>query len=323
MNPFQSILAATDFSADGNNAVRRAALLAHEYGARLHILHVLKADGCKPLREWFSSPTIDIDLKAAQARSALRRLAVQISGAYDVAATVAVEVGEPHETLMKASERADLVVLGQRDRNRLDGLLVRGTVDRMLRTCRRPILVVKRAVEESYQRVLVPIDFAAASDAAMRLAAAMPLDDGIHVFHAISSRREAILRDADVPDHIIRESRSIEEAGTSARIRRRVARLGLDSTRMNVSVAHGPAVRSILLQVRRLDADLIVAGKQSRSAVGGFLLGSVSRRVLVESDRDVLIIPRPRDVSTSRVASTRDPVAWTRNTTHSLSGKTS
>jgi len=323
MNPFTSILAATDFSVDGNNAVRRAALLAHEHGARLHILHVLKADGCKPLREWFSSPTIDIDLKGAQARDALRRVAVEISGAYDVTATVAVEVGEPHEALMKASERADLVVLGQRDRSRLEGLLVRGTVDRMLRTCRRPVLVVKKAVEASYRRVLVPIDFTATSDAALQFATGMPLDRGIHVFHAINSQREAILRDADVPDHIIRERRSTEAAGTNARMRRRVARLGLDSTRTNFSVAHGPAVRSILLQAQRLDADLIVAGKQGRSAVGGFLLGSVSRRVWAESDRDVLIVPRPRDVPVPRPASTRGAVHWTRNATHAFPGKTS
>lgn len=38
--PFTSILAATDFSIDGNNAVRRAALLAHEHGARLTLVHV-------------------------------------------------------------------------------------------------------------------------------------------------------------------------------------------------------------------------------------------------------------------------------------------
>ena len=323
MNPFTSILAATDFSVDGNNAVRRAALLAHEHGARLHILHVLKATGCKSLREWFSSSTIDIDLKAAQAGDALRRVAVEISGAYDVTASVAVEVGDPHETLMKASERTDLVVLGQRDRSRLEGLLVRGTVDRMLRTCRRPILVVKTAVEASYRRVLVPIDFTASSDTAMRIATGMPLDAGMHVFHAINSQREAVLRDADVPDHIIRETRITEEAGTTARMRRRAARLGLDSTRMNFSVAHGAEVRSILLQARKLGADLIVAGKQGRSTVGGFLLGSVSSRILAEFNRDVLIVPRPRDVSLRRAASTPNAVHWIQKTTHFLPRRTS
>ena len=79
MTSFKSILAATDFSVDGNNTVRRAALLAHEHGPP-RILHVLNAAGCKPLRDWFS-PTLDFDLKAAQARDARRRLAVEISGA--------------------------------------------------------------------------------------------------------------------------------------------------------------------------------------------------------------------------------------------------
>ena len=121
MTSFISILAATDFSVDGNNAVRRAALLAHEHGARLHILHVLNPAGGKPLRDWFS-PTLDLDLKAAQARDALRHLAVEISGAHDLTASVEVAVGNPFETLMKASEHVDLVVLGRRGRGHLKGL---------------------------------------------------------------------------------------------------------------------------------------------------------------------------------------------------------
>jgi len=312
MNPFTSILAATDFSVAGNNAVRRAALLAHEHGARLHILHVLKAAGCKPLRDWFSSPTIDIDLKAAQARDALRRAAVEISGAYDVAASVAVEAGDPHEILMKASERADLVVLGQRRRSPLEGSLVRGTVERMLRTCRRPILVAKTAVEASYRRVLVPVDFTASSDTALQVATRMPRDAGLHVFHAINSQREAVLRDADVPEHIIRETRITEEAGIDARMRGRIEQLGLAGTRTKFSMAHGPAAHSILLEARKLGADLIVAGKQGRSTVGGFLLGSVSSRVLAESDCDMLIVPRRAAVR----AGTSSPLHWSQGATH-------
>ena len=200
MTSFISILAATDFSVDGNNAVRRAALLAHEHGARLHILHVLNPAGCKPLRDWFS-PTLDLDLKAAQARDALRRLAVEILGAYDLTASVEVAVGNPFETLMKASEHVDLVVLGRRGHGHLKGLLVGRTVDRMLRICRRPVLVVKTSVQGSYRRVLVPIDFTAASGAAIRVADRMRREMSMHVFHALNSKREAVLRDADVPEH--------------------------------------------------------------------------------------------------------------------------
>jgi nucleotide-binding universal stress UspA family protein len=306
MTSFTSILAATDFSVDGNNAVRRAALLAHEHGARLHILHVLNAAGCKPLRDWFS-PTLDLDLKAAQARDALRRLAVEILGAYDLTASVEVAVGAPFETLMKASEHVDLVVLGRRGHGRLGGLLVGRTVDRMLRICRPPVLVVKTPVQGSYRRVLVPIDFTASSDAAIRVGDRMRRETDMHVFHAINSKREAVLRDADVPEHIIRQTRLMEEGAINARMRRKVARLGLDSTPMNYALAYGPPVRSTLHHAHGLGADLIVAGKQGRSTLGSFLLGSVSSHVLSEATCDVLIVPRPRESSLPHAAETVAP----------------
>ena len=153
MTPFTSIVVATDFSIDGNNAVRRAALLAHAHGARLPLVHVLDPAGCKPLRDWFS-PSIDIDLKAAQARESLRRFAAEIAGRYDVSMSVEVMLREPLEALMRASERAELLVLGRRGHSRFKALWLGRTVDRLLRTCRRPVLVVKTPVERTYRRVL-------------------------------------------------------------------------------------------------------------------------------------------------------------------------
>lgn len=241
MTTIHSLLVATDFSDDGKHAVRRAALLAHEHGASLHILHVLKPEGCRPLRDWFSRHK-DIELKAAQALGALQRVSVEIQGAYGVIASVEVVVGDPYATLMKASERADLVVLGRRGRSRLEELLGGGAAERVLRTCKRPVLVVSLPAEKPYGRVLVPIDFTAACDAALGAAGLLRgrTESTLHVFHAIDTQREAVLRDADVPEHIIRETRMMEEAGTHVRMRRRAARVGLygDSTRF--ALAYGP-----------------------------------------------------------------------------------
>lgn len=306
MTSITSLLVASDFSPDGNNAVRRAALLAHEHGARLHILHVVKAAGCKPLRDWLC-PTMDIDLRTAQARGALQRVAIEITGAYDVTPTVEVAVGDPFETLLRASDRADLVVLGRRGRGRFGGFLLGDTADRLLRTCRRPVLIVRTPVERSYQRVLVPIDFSASSGAALRVAAQLRREAVLHVFHALSSQRDAVLRDADVPEHIISEMRLMEQAGANARMRRKVARLGLDGTPMSFALAYGPAVRSTLRHAQGLGTDLIVAGKQGRSTVGSFLLGSISSRVLSEAACDMLIVPRSRDKAPARATATVTP----------------
>jgi len=302
MTPFTSILVGTDFSIDGNNAVRRAALLAHEHGARLKLVHVLDRAGCKPLRDWFS-PSIDIDLKTAQARESLRRFAVEIAGRYDVPMSVEVMIGEPLETLMQASERAELLVLGRRGHTRFQAMFVGRTVDRMLRTCRCPLLVVKVPAEGPYRRMLVPVDFTASSDAAVLVAASLARNNSMHVFHAINAHREAALRDTDVPEDVIREFRLRQEAGTIARMRRKAERLGLDSTRMGFAVTHGHPVWSTLSRAHGLGADLIVAGKQGRSTLGEFLLGSVSRRLLAESGCDMLIVPRPRKEPLARAAS--------------------
>ncbi|KQU75518.1 MULTISPECIES: universal stress protein [unclassified Rhizobacter] len=301
MKSFKSIVVATDFSIDANNAVRRAALLAHEHGARLKLVHVLDPAGCKLLREWFS-PRIDIDLKAAQARDSLRRFAIEIAGRYDVSATVEVVVGEPLEALMQASVHADLLVLGRRGRSRVRVLQLGGTVHRMLRISRRPVLVVKAPVDGAYRRVLVPVDFTATSDAAVQVATRLAVGSGVHAFHAIDPHRDAMLRSADVPGHIIREARLRRETGTLARMRRRAAGLGLDSTRLAFAVAHGHPAWTTLGQARELGADLIVAGRQGRSTLGQFLLGSVSRRLLAESGCDMLIVPRPRDEPAASIA---------------------
>jgi nucleotide-binding universal stress UspA family protein len=304
MTPYNSILAATDFSVDGNNAVRRAALLAHEHGARLHILHVLKATGCRPLREWFS-PTIDIDLKAAQARAALRHVAVEISGAYDVTAAVEVAIGDPLTTLMQASERADLVVIGRRGHSRLETLLIGKTADRMLRTSRRPVLVIKKAANAPYRQVLMPVDFTQSSDRAVQCAARLVPSARMHVFHATDSHMESILRRSDVDESVIHDVRAREEAVVNARMRRRAATLGLDNTRVFFSTGRGPAALATLRRAKVLGTDLIIAGKHGRSTLGGFLLGSVSSRVLSESECDMLIVPRPRNDSLPHAASTQ------------------
>lgn len=306
MTSINSILAATDFSVDGNNAARRAALLAHELGARLRILHVLDAAGRKPLRDWFS-PKPDVDLDAAQARDALRRLALEISRAHDLTASIEVAVGDPFEILVQASEHVELVVLGRRGQRRFKGWLEGRTVDRMLRIGRRPVLVVKKSVQRSYRRVLVPIDFTATSDAALRVADQMRRETGLLVFHAIESHREAVLRDADVPEHVIRETRLMEEGEITARMRRKVAGLGLRHTPMNYALAYGQPVRTTLRHAESLAADLIVAGTQGRSIWRSLLLGSVSSRVLCEASCDMLIVPQPRETSALQAAETATP----------------
>jgi len=285
-----TILAATDFSASGNNAVARAARLARHLNARLTLLHVVCPAGA-PLRRWFSRP-IAIALEAARAQAALSRLGIDIAGPLDVAAAAEVRIGSPLDELLQASAQADLLVLGHRHRSALQRLLGGGIAERVLRVGRTPVLVVKRKAEETYRQALVPVDFTPHADAAVQVATSLAPEWGIQVFHAIDTLREAVLRDVDATQATIRNARARQEAHVHARMRRSVARLGLDARRMSFALAHGAPVRSTLWQLRASAADLVVAGRQPRSAIAGLAPGSVSRRLLARTDCDTLIVPR-------------------------------
>lgn len=307
MTTFRNLLAATDFSADGNNAVRRAALLAREHGARLRIVHAVRPAGCPALREWFG-PRVDLALKTAQARAALDRVALEIAAAYGVAAEVEVTVADALEALVGAAARAELVVLGRRGRALRDVLGVGGTAERMLRTVRRPLLVVRTTVERSYRRVLAAVDFTPDADAAVLAAAALQPDAVIEMFHAIEGGHDGMLRRADVAEPVIAGMRQRAEAGAAARLRRRASRLGLDTAVWRFGAGHGPAARSTLARAAASAADLVVVGKHGRAGLGAFVAGSVSSRVLAEADRDVLIVPRGASVP-SRAVERQFPLA--------------
>lgn len=291
MTSFKSILVATDFSVDSHHAVRKAALLAQQHEAQLTVLHVVNRARFNSLREWFSS-SIDTDLKTAQARATLRQFAAEIAGRHGVAVTFEVLVADALAEILRRSERADLVVLGQRGKNPFKDLVIGSTADRLLRKCRRPMLVVKRAVGDPYRQILVPVDFTADSEAALHAAAGLVPNADIHVFHALNSSGESAMRQAEVPAAVIREYREMEDGKACARMHGLIATLGMPSGRVSAALGRGRAWRSTLDQADALRADLIVAGKPRRSALADFLLGSVTRRLLAHSKCDLLVVPR-------------------------------
>jgi len=300
MTTLTSILAATDFMPHSQHAVQRAALLAREHGARLQIVHVLEGEGSRALRHWFGAPA-DRARAAEQAHGTLQRMAHEIALAHGVAANFSVVAGDPFEVLLQASRGVALVVLGRRDRGRLESALIGSTADRLLGACARPVLVVKTPAVAPYQRLLVPIDFTGSADAALKLAARLARDASLQLFHAIASQRAAPLRADGATDHGGDGTRQRAEDGTSARLRRRAARLGLDSTRVSFVATHGPAAHAALRQAADLDADLIVAGRRDHPAAGRSPAGSVSRALLSNAVCDVLIVPRPADASRANV----------------------
>lgn len=289
MSSYKSILAMADFSPSSDNAVSRAARLASEHDAKLVLLTVVDASATKGLHQWLPS-LIDIDIKVSRAQNNLARLAAKVSTAYGVSVERIVTVGDTLEQVRQRAESSDLVVFGVKRSNPLRDFVFGTPAERVMRMVRRPLMVVKKPALAPYQRVLVPIDFSAYSEAVLRSAIGSVPQAALHLCHATSTSREVRLRAADVPEVIIESWRERASARALARLNALIR--SLDHGRATSSVGHGDAWRLALEVQPAVGADLIVVGKDGQSAIGDFLLGSVAQRLLSDAQCDILVIPR-------------------------------
>jgi nucleotide-binding universal stress UspA family protein len=78
-----------------------------------------------------------------------------------------------------------------------------------------------------------------------------------------------------------------DEQAMLAQASRHAAEHGIDS---NVEIASGEPVAEIISHADAIDADLIIVGSRGRTEVVSSLLGSVSRGVLHEAPRPVLVV---------------------------------
>lgn len=294
MTRFTFILAATDFSVPADHAVRRAAMLAQQHGARLGIVHVVNPTRFSRIRTSLA-PSIELELRVAKGRERLRKLAAELRGSHDVAVDFELRTGDTLEQLQLASSRADLLVVGQRHRNPCIQRVPGTTTQRLVEICRRPVLVVKQVADVGYRRILVPIDLTPASATAAVVAEALAPGIDLQIFHAFAWSGEAAMREADVRESVIHHGRARREAGLVARMRFSTARLGVDSRRMSFAIGQGSPVVATLRQAQALGADVLVATKHRRMRVGASVLGCVNS-LLLGARCDMLIVPgRMRD----------------------------
>ena len=113
------------------------------------------------------------------------------------------------------------------------------------------------------------------------------------LLHAVDAPLAGRMRMDGVDAHLI--ERYLEAARTDAKekLNELADRAGLASDEWTALTTFGiDPWTAIIQQEQEQDCDLIVIGKQGRSALGEFLLGSVTHIVITESESDVLIAAR-------------------------------
>ena len=117
------------------------------------------------------------------------------------------------------------------------------------------------------------------------LSANAPAVSEFDLLSAASSRVDAVLaRVKNYEAQVVRETR-----GMTSKVVHRMRRQ-FPSWKVNSAVLQGKPAAELLRHVDEWNADLIMGGSQGRSAIGRFLLGSVSKRVAEEAPISVRVV---------------------------------
>ncbi len=275
-----SLLIATDFSAEAGYAARRAAATAKEATWTVHLLHVLPAS---------LPPALHV-AAAGRAQEALAVLAEAL-GRNGVPVALQLGSGDVASELATAAAAHDLMVLGARGEDVLLDFAMGRNALRVLRESRRPTLVVKRAPEGPYRRVVAAVDFSEPSFHAAERGAALAPGAQFDLVHAFEVEFESSLRLAGVASDHVERYRQEARQKAMAGLEGFAGRLGLPHGRLWPVATHGYPPRVICEHAARAGTELIVIGKHRAGLVERTLIGSVALQVLENAPCDVLVVP--------------------------------
>lgn len=279
----RSIVAATDLTARGSNAVRRGGELAARLGARLTLIHVVDEELPARMRaHMLADAAIQLDEDVA---------ALAAQGAADVRRRV--ETGVPHGSIcaVAVEEQADLLVIGPHRRSRLKDMFVGTTAERLLRRADRPVLVAHSATPAPYRRVLVGVDLVEEAREAIACAQALAAPTPVHLAHVRVDSLDIQVAAYGSEDALRRQRRAVERR-IEAILRRLADAAGASHGALRV-LPQGPVIDGLLAAAAEAQTDLVTLGTTTgaRSAFERWLVASRTEQAVIEADVDLLCVP--------------------------------
>jgi len=192
--------------------------------------------------------------------------------------SVRVEKGHIAQALLKHAGKTGLIAVGSRGLDAVDRFVLGSVSTAITLHASSPVLVVKEP-PQTIRRILFATDGSPSSTKALQFltkqfkikSEAEPLH--ILLVHVMPFLRYTVVKEAG-EQLLAQEAAKLEKAGYRVREFPRV----------------GPAAEEIMKVVNHEQPDLIVTGARGRSAAAGFLLGSVSTKLVQQSACSILVV---------------------------------
>jgi nucleotide-binding universal stress UspA family protein len=288
------IMIATDFSERSDRALRRATLLAKQFGASLSIVHVVDDD--RPQRMLVKERDLASQL--------LEEIGASVRGHDGVTCETRVVLGASFNGILKAVEDGcpDLLVIGSHRRQELRDVFTGTTAERTIRSASCPVLMANAPPAGAYRKILLTTDFSDEARRAVDAFVALEMGQGseinlLHLFD-VTALRLAMAGSMTESSRIAYLEAVREEASRELASFAQAA--ALENAKQIARGLQTSAALDIIKIARETSTDLIVVGTRGRSGLGKFLLGSVAEEVLRGADRDVLAVPPGKRAAATR-----------------------
>jgi len=296
------ILAAVGEFPQDDVVLSRALDIAATHRAALTIVHIIDLSGNEQESIWHS----DLHREAVQAAQGRIEAALTRHRANASEAMIRIEAGSPALRLIEICEdlRPDITVMRAHHDDRLVARVFGSTTDRVIAARCAPVLVVKRPVAGSYDRVLFATDGTDDASWALAFVAALLPDARLHLVQAVQiapQLEEAMLR-IGTDRATLKAHRDALTRNARDHLRALAATVVPQAT---TRVLRGPPARTLVRATRSPNVSLIALGPGRASLIRRAFIGSVTRRLLRDAACDVLIChSAPNDGLPDQAAST-------------------
>ena len=295
---FNRILCATDFSNYSNRTIFYGNLLAHEFGAKLYVCHVIDLSSVAIYGEFQIDPVGQQDRIKQDAEEQLQR----ILGELPIQWESIINVGQPAEEIARIveEEKIDLVISATRGRSGLKRLILGSVTERLMRSLSCPLLVVqgkdpekqeKPAESIGLDKILIGCDFSNDSKLAIAygLSLAQEFEAELHLAHVIAPPvypefiKTGSAAVHGVQDHVLNDL-------LTEKLEKLVPEEARNWCRLQTILLEGPPYTELVNYADRNEIDMIVMGLRGHGLVKTLLLGSTTDRVIRHTPCPVLAV---------------------------------
>lgn len=304
----RTILVPIDFSPESLKTLRRAEQLGKRFGAKLHLVHVIRPAFVSRARQAEGRSMVSKEVTAHTTKR-LAELAAEFSlPAHPKPYTVRTGKAAEEINEVARAKNAGLIVIATRGFTGLKQAFLGSTTERLVRTTSCPVLVVRETRASArerassgrtpprFRKVLVPVDFSQNSRLGVEYGIRFVREFGARLvlFHSIPvtpfmlGGEQTIFRSDLIPMEQDNARRQMEK------LRKEVSGKAVE---IETEITFGSPVEEINDYVTKEGVDLIITATHGGSKkLERFFIGSTAEQIVRYAQSSVLVVPsRPSE----------------------------